>query len=305
MGTEGVKWIKLDTNIFNDEKMLIIDSLPNSDQIIVIWFKLLALAGQRHLDGILTFADKIPYTDDMLSAIFRRDKLVVTTALNVFEELGMIEKIDNAIIIPNWQKHQSLKKCIDRNEYMKNYMKTRRANEKLIAKKDLIETMEEPVNVNVNVNEVNSKTDVNVTLARQTKTKSKTKNKTKNKDSLSEESLKKITTTWNDIAKGFGIPKVDKLNRARKSLLSAHSEEEWLNAFAEIPQSKFLQGNAIECSWPSVTFDWIIQEKNFVKVVEGNYRDSNNKKRKQKNQWNVNQRQEDMADLQKKLFSID
>ena len=301
MGTDGVKWIKLDTNIFNDEKMLIIDSLPNSDQIIVIWFKLLALAGQRHLDGILTFADKIPYTDDMLSAIFRRDKLVITTALNVFEELGMIEKIDNAIIIPNWQKHQNLKKCIDRNEYMRNYMKTRRANKKLIDEKDSIETIDEPVNVNVNVNDVNSKTDVNVTLARQTKT----KRKTKNKDSLSEESLKKITTTWNDIASVFGIPRVDKLNKARKSLLSAHSEEEWLNAFAEIPKSKFLQGNAIECSWSGVTFDWIIQEKNFVKVVEGNYRDSNNKKRKQKTQLNFNQRNEDMADLQKKLLSID
>ena len=36
-----VKWIKITTDIFDDEKMLLIDGLPEHDGIIVIWFKLL------------------------------------------------------------------------------------------------------------------------------------------------------------------------------------------------------------------------------------------------------------------------
>ena len=40
-----VKWIKITTDIFDDEKVLMIESMPSSDSIIVIWFKLLVLAG--------------------------------------------------------------------------------------------------------------------------------------------------------------------------------------------------------------------------------------------------------------------
>jgi hypothetical protein len=39
-----IKWIKLSTNIFDDEKIQLIEQLPEADAIIVIWFKLLTLA---------------------------------------------------------------------------------------------------------------------------------------------------------------------------------------------------------------------------------------------------------------------
>ena len=34
-----VKWIKIVTDIFDDEKILIIESMPEADAMIVIWFK--------------------------------------------------------------------------------------------------------------------------------------------------------------------------------------------------------------------------------------------------------------------------
>ena len=39
-----IKWIKIVTDIFDDEKILLIESLPEADTIIVVWFKLLTLA---------------------------------------------------------------------------------------------------------------------------------------------------------------------------------------------------------------------------------------------------------------------
>lgn len=48
-----VKWIKITTDIFDDEKILLIESLPDSDSIIVIWFKLLCLAGKMNNSGVL------------------------------------------------------------------------------------------------------------------------------------------------------------------------------------------------------------------------------------------------------------
>lgn len=103
-----VKWIKIVTDIFDDEKMLLIESLPSADSIMVIWFKLLCLAGKTNNSGVFIFNERIPYTDEMLASIFRRDVNTVRLALHTFEEYGMVEIIDNIITIPNWGKHQSL-----------------------------------------------------------------------------------------------------------------------------------------------------------------------------------------------------
>lgn len=103
-----VKWIKIVTDIFDDEKMLLIESAPDADAIIVIWFKLLCLAGKQNNGGIFMLNDKIAFTDEMLATIFRRQINTVRLALNMFERFGMIEVIDNVISIPNWEKHQSL-----------------------------------------------------------------------------------------------------------------------------------------------------------------------------------------------------
>lgn len=104
----SVKWIKIVTDIFDDEKILMIESMPSSDSIIVIWFKLLTLAGKQNNDGVFLMSNRIPYTDEMLASIFRRDLNTIRLALRTFEQFGMIEIIDNVITIPNWGKHQTL-----------------------------------------------------------------------------------------------------------------------------------------------------------------------------------------------------
>ena len=104
----AIKWIKIVTDIFDDEKMLLIESLPGADSIIVVWFKLLCLAGKTNNSGVFIFNERIPYTDEMLASIFRRDVNIVRMALKTFENFGMIEIIDKVITIPNWSKHQTL-----------------------------------------------------------------------------------------------------------------------------------------------------------------------------------------------------
>lgn len=103
-----VKWIKIVTDIFDDEKILLIESLPERDSIIVIWFKLLCMAGKQNNGGVFLLNDRIAYTDEMLSTIFRRPLNTVRLALQTFEQFGMIEIVNNTITIPNWEKHQSL-----------------------------------------------------------------------------------------------------------------------------------------------------------------------------------------------------
>lgn len=103
-----VKWIKVTTDVFDDEKILLIESLPEADSIIVIWFKLLCLAGKQNNSGVFMMGNRIPYTDRMLATIFRRKEAIVQLALQTFEQFGMVELIDDVITIPNWEKHQNL-----------------------------------------------------------------------------------------------------------------------------------------------------------------------------------------------------
>ena len=41
-----VKWIKLSTQMFEDEKIKLIEQMPEADTILIIWVKLLAQAGK-------------------------------------------------------------------------------------------------------------------------------------------------------------------------------------------------------------------------------------------------------------------
>lgn len=103
-----VKWIKIVTDIFDDEKILLIESMPEADGIIVCWFKLLCLAGKQNNGGCFMMNDRIAYTDEMLSTIFRRPLNTVRLAMNTFEQFGMVEIINGVITIPNWEKHQNI-----------------------------------------------------------------------------------------------------------------------------------------------------------------------------------------------------
>lgn len=127
-----VKWIKITTDVFDDEKILMIESMPSADSIIVIWFKLLAFAGRQNNDGVFLMSNRIAYTDEMLASIFRRDVNVVRLALNAFEQFGMIEIIDGVITIPNWNKHQTLDAYEKKKERDRLYQQQRRAAQRAL-----------------------------------------------------------------------------------------------------------------------------------------------------------------------------
>lgn len=129
-----VKWIKIVTDIFDDEKMLLIESLPSADSIIVVWFKLLCLAGKNNNSGVFMLNERIAYTDEMLATIFRKDVNTVRFAFKTFADFGMIEIIDNVITIPNWGKHQTLDAYEKRKERDRIYQKEKRAKQKRLIK---------------------------------------------------------------------------------------------------------------------------------------------------------------------------
>ena len=127
-----IKWIKLCTDVFDDEKIMLIESMPESDSIIVIWFKLLCLAGKQNNGGVFMLNDKMLYNDEMLAAIFRRPLNLVRLALTTFEQFGMVEIINNAYTIPNWEKHQNVDKMDEIREQTRKRVAKHREKQKLL-----------------------------------------------------------------------------------------------------------------------------------------------------------------------------
>ena len=150
-----VKWIKITTDIFDDEKIAIIESLPEGDSIIVIWFKLLCLAGKTNNNGVFVINDKLAYTDEMLAIIFRRKVATVRLALKVFQEYGMVDIVEGVITIPKWGKHQNLDSIEKKKEYQRSYMQNYREKQRQIACKTNCNTNSKS-NCNTNV----SRTDI-------------------------------------------------------------------------------------------------------------------------------------------------
>ena len=128
-----IKWIKITTDIFDDEKMCLIDALPDCDAIIVIWIKLITLAGKLNRKGVLAISKNIIYTDETLAQTFHRPLNTVRMALEVFEKFGMVEKIDGVIVLPNWEKHQNIDGMEKIKEQNRNRAARHRQKQKLLA----------------------------------------------------------------------------------------------------------------------------------------------------------------------------
>ena len=94
-------------------------------------------------------------------------------------------------------------------------------------------------------------------------------------------SPKEIVELWNKTCPHLG--KVIKLTDKRKSHIAARikndikSVDEWENYFKTINESSFLGGDN-NSNWKA-TFDWVLNQNNIAKVLEGNYsQTSGNKK---------------------------
>ena len=103
-----IKWIKISTDIFNNRKIRQIEHMPEGDALIVIWFKLLILAGDTNDGGQVYLTQEIPYTESLLANQFDRPLTLIQLALRTFEQFNMIEIIDDIIHISNWEKYQNI-----------------------------------------------------------------------------------------------------------------------------------------------------------------------------------------------------
>lgn len=248
-----VHWIKITTGMFEDEKIDFIESLPECDAILIIWIKLLTQAGKNNMDGFIFLTEKIPYTDEMLSHKFRRPLNTVKLALNTLRELEMIEYDNKGFLkVANWEKHQNiegLEKIREQNRLRQ--AKYREKQKELESNKDsnVIVTLCNDTEVDIDIDK--DTTRVNKTL---------------------------IIDEWNKL----GLQQLRNLNnntkryKSLKARVDEYSEKDIIQAINNVSDSDFLKG-VNDRGWKA-TFDWLVLPNNFIKVLEGNYTNTEIKK---------------------------
>lgn len=265
-----VKWIKLATDIFDNRKIKAIEQMPDGDAIIVVWLKILTLAGTVNDGGSVYFTRDIPYSDQLLSAQFNRPLSLIQLALSTFEKFGMIEIVDDIIHVSNWEKYQNVESLDMIREQTRKRVAKYREKQKML--KD-----NEPCNVTVTLRNA----------IEEDKDKEEDKNKIYKNTSYSmstsvdpapKNSAADIVNLYHAICKSY--PKVRALSDSRRKAISArlrtHSIEEVKEVFEKAEKSSFLKGGNNR-NW-SANFDWLMNDANFCKVLDGNYDDKRQSK---------------------------
>lgn len=272
--SDSVKWIKIVTDIFDDEKILLIESMPESDTLIVIWFKILCLAGRSNTMGLLLMNNKIPYNDEMLAHIFRRPINTIRLALATFEKYGMIEIVNDTITIPNWGKHQQLDALEKKREYQRKLMAKRRAEQKKVAEnKELLAICDANSDDNSsNNNDANSddnvsQVDIDIELEKELD------NLIDSKESICRtKDVRRVIEKWNTLglSQVSSITPESKRGGMLRQRVKEYGVEKVIEAIERVKKSSFLQGQTGKFL---ITFDWFVRPNNFPKVLEGQYDD--------------------------------
>lgn len=149
-GRKRMKGIIISEDTFSDERIKLIESMPNGDETLIIFFRLLSLACKSNAGGFLLLTREIPYNDEMLAAIFGRSLQSVKFALTTLQQFGMIRESEEGFQVENFldwmapedkareqarirmQKHREVKKELpapSSEEEPKKKAKTRKLRE--------------------------------------------------------------------------------------------------------------------------------------------------------------------------------
>lgn len=191
-----IKWIKVTTDMFSNRKIRQIEKMPSGKNIIVVWLKLMLLAGQINDDGQIYLTKEIPYTDEMMAREFDEDISIVRIALETFARFGMIELVNDIIHISNWARYQN----VDGMDRVREQTRKRVANyraKRLITGDGLIVTEDGTVAQDVTLRNVTDRYEVTLSNAPRI---DKNIDIDKEKDNTEKESKRFIKPTVEEVA---------------------------------------------------------------------------------------------------------
>lgn len=235
-------YLKLKDNFFESDSMVLLESMKDGYLYSNILLKLYLKSLKDN--GRLVLNNRIPYNSQMIANVTRHQVGTVEKALRIFEELGLVEVLDNGTIymldIQNFIGESSTE--ADR----KREYRARIENEKtgqIVGQMSRQMTGQNSPEIEKEI-EIEKKIDYQL-----------------------------IADMYNATCVSF--PRLTKLSEKRKKAIKArlnvYTVEDFQKLFQMAEESSFLKGQNNR-NW-SATFDWLISDGNMAKVLDGNYSD--------------------------------
>ena len=254
-----IKWIRIATDIFEDEKIIFIKKMSKGHVLLNIWFEVLCLAGKQNNGGILKMTDDIPYDAEMIATLFREKKSDVELAITTFVKYGMIAVVDGFYTIPNWEKHQNadgMEKIREKNkERQARYREKQKSNVTVTSPTTQQVTSRNAIDKEIDIYTTPS-TNVDVVVEEQSDVTSSPAN------------VDKVISAWNDIPHTQNVSCINPgMSRWNNLQLCFHmyGTEYVFRAIEKIRDSQYLQHRG------DVRFDNYITPDQLPKVMEGAY----------------------------------
>ena len=266
-----IKWIKITTDIFDNQKIRQIEVLPDGDSIIVIWLKLLTLAGKINDNGQIYLTNEIPYTEEMLATAFNRNINTIRVALNTFEQFGMINRIDNILEISNWDKYQNIEGMEKVREQTRQRVANYRARQKQIEQKECNVTSRYSNGTDIEIEEdIEEEKEIEKDIKKISQKPSSSKGflKHSKQDDFKADGIIDIyNSTCTKLSKLRVLS--DKRKEAAEKIYKKYGLDAMREVFEIANNTPFLTG-ANDRGWKA-DFDFMMREDKFIAILEGKY----------------------------------
>lgn len=258
-------WLKLAEDFYEDDTIQWIEEQENGVAYVNFYLKLL-LKSLKDDGYLIRFVGTrlIPYDVKSLARLTNTDLDTVRVAMELFKQVGLVELMDSGEIYMS-----QIDEMIGSETQAAKRMRRLRAKESL--ENQGVDGKKALENKRNNVTGERNNVQKCYTEYRVRDIEIRDRDKSKRDD---EAWQAQIMDAWNRLDKN--IPRIQSLNpstnryRLIKARINENGLDKVLGAIKSINQSPFLQGYVTDFV---VNFDWFIKPNNFIKVLEGNYKD--------------------------------
>lgn len=275
MATPTIHWLKLDVNIFQNPKIVLLRAMPDGDTIVLIWIQLLAFCGQQNNSGILRISDSIPITVPMLATVLGCNQDILQRAMDSFAQLHMVELDGDTYTIPGWSEHQDLSKY----EAIKASDRERKRRERE-RKRNGASIPTDVTGQSQDSHGTVTGTSADVTAPEE----EEEEDKDKEVDIREPSGPPSERVDYQHIVDLYNrgcpsLPRCTRLSDARRKAIKArlnggYTMGDFEALFRAAGSSSFLAGRN-DRNW-TASFDWLVKDANMAKVLDGAYQDRGN-----------------------------
>lgn len=247
-------WLKLKNNFFKQKEIKKLRKIAGGDTYTVIYLKLQLLSlttdGKLYFDGV-----EDTFVEELALELDEEVENVRMTLLFLEKHRLIIQVEDDEYILPETQE------CIGSESSKAELMRRKRARDKMINGNNVTKELPE------RYTEIEKEIEIEI--------RDRDKRIEIDNSKAIPDNLQQVADSWNSL----NLTQVKSIKGNRLKLLNARIKENGLDAvitaIESIKQSSFLRGQN-DRAW-LISFDWFIKPNNFIKVLEGNYIDKENK----------------------------